>query len=216
MSTSTDHQSSLSPAAGRRVAVISGSVRKDRMGPTIARWVAAALDPAAAPDPAAVPDPAATVDLAPVDLIDVADVELPDDSLLYPGGGPRSEVADRIAAADAFVFVTPEYNHSYPASLKRLIDWHYGEWRLKPATIVAYGVHGGYAAIEHLRGVLAELSVVTTRRALGLRAPWASLDGQGHYTPDAEFSRGLTASLAELRWWAEVLADARRDRPLAT
>lgn len=157
MAISTDQHSSLSPATGQRVAVISGSVRKDRMGPTIAQWVAAALDPAGALDPAQ------------LDLIDVAHVELPDDSLLYPGGGPKSEVADRIAAADAFVFVTPEYNHSYPASLKRLIDWHYGEWRVKPATIVAYGVHGGYAAIEHLRGVLAELSVVTTRRALGLR-----------------------------------------------
>ncbi|GIJ40935.1 NADPH-dependent FMN reductase [Micromonospora andamanensis] len=207
MSISTDHHSSLAPA-GRRVAVISGSVRKDRMGPSIAQWVAAALGPAGALDPAVALDP------APVDLIDVAQVELPDDSLLYPGGGPKSEVADRIAAADAFVFVTPEYNHSYPASLKRLIDWHYGEWRVKPATIVAYGVHGGYAAIEHLRGVLAELSVVTTRRALGLRAPWTSLDDRGRYTPDAEVARGLTASLAELRWWAEVLADARRDRPL--
>ncbi|MBQ1026515.1 NADPH-dependent FMN reductase [Micromonospora sp. C95] len=194
MTTSPERHSS---PAGVRVAVISGSVRKDRLGPTIAGWVAAALDRPIE-----------------VDLIDVADVALPDDSLLYPGGGAQSEVADRIAAADAFVFVTPEYNHSYPASLKRLIDWHYGEWRLKPATIVAYGVQGGHAAIEHLRGVLAELSVVTTRRALGLRAPWASLDDQGRYAPDAELSRGLTASLTELRWWAEVLADARRDRPL--
>ncbi|WBB50866.1 NAD(P)H-dependent oxidoreductase [Verrucosispora sp. WMMA2044] len=202
MAISTDQHSSLSPDTGQRVAVISGSVRKDRMGPTIAQWVAAALDPAGAVGPAQ------------LDLIDVAHVELPDDSLLYPGGGPKSEVADRIAAADAFVFVTPEYNHSYPASLKRLIDWHYGEWRVKPATIVAYGVHGGYAAIEHLRGVLAELSVVTTRRALGLRAPWTSLDDHGRYVPDAELSRGLTASLTELRWWAQVLADARRDRPL--
>ncbi|MEV4712849.1 NAD(P)H-dependent oxidoreductase [Micromonospora sp. NPDC049374] len=216
MSVSTDQNRSLSAAASLRVAVISGSVRKDRMGPTIARWVAATLDSPAAPDPAPALDPAADLDPAPVDLIDVAQVELPDDSLLYPGGGPKSEVADRIAAADAFVFVTPEYNHSYPASLKRLIDWHYGEWRLKPATIVAYGVHGGYAAIEHLRGVLAELSVVTTRRALGLRVPWTALDDQGRYTPDGELSRGLTASLTELRWWAQVLADARRDRPFTT
>lgn len=166
------------------------------MGPTIADWVVAALDTSIT-----------------VDLLDVADVTLPDDSLLVPGGGPKSEVTDRIAAADAFVFVTPEYNHSYPASLKRLIDWHYGEWRLKPATIVAYGVQGGHAAIEHLRGVLAELNVVTTRRTMGLRAPWASLDDQGRYAPDVEVSRGLTASLAELRWWTEVLADARLHRP---
>lgn len=177
--------------------MISASVRKDRLGPTIAEWVVAALDRP-----------------ADVDLIDVAEIRLPDDSLLSPGGGPRSEVAHRIAAADAFVFVTPEYNHSYPAALKRLIDWHYAEWRVKPATVVAYGVQGGYAAIEHLRGVLAELSVVTTRRAIGLRAPWTCLDDRGRYAPDADVSRGLTASLAELRWWAEVLADARRNRPL--
>ena len=187
----------MTPPPRVRVTVISASVRTERMGPAVARWVLAALDE--------------TVD---ADLIDVAEITLPDDSLLYPGGGPRSEVAHRIAAADAFVFVTPEYNHSYPASLKRLIDWHYAEWRVKPATVVAYGVQGGYAAIEHLRGVLAELSVVTTRRTMGLRAPWTALDDRGRYVPDADVSRGLAASLAELRWWAEVLADARQNRPL--
>ncbi|PZF91460.1 NADPH-dependent FMN reductase [Micromonospora endophytica] len=166
------------------------------MGPAIARWVVAALDP--------------SID---ADLIDIAEVTLPDDELLCPGGGPKSEVAHRIAAADAYVFVTPEYNHSYPASLKRLIDWHYGEWHHKPATVVAYGVQGGYATIEHLRGVLAELSVVTTRRVIGLPAPWRSLDDQGRYAPDTDLSRALAATLTELRWWAEVLADARRSRP---
>ncbi|WP_327037852.1 NAD(P)H-dependent oxidoreductase [Micromonospora maris] len=193
MSGPTEHHS---PPTDVRIAVISGSVRTERMGPTIAGWVVAALDDAT------------------VDLIDVADVALPDDSLLWPGGGPRSEVADRIAAADGFVFVTPEYNHSYPAALKRLIDWHYAEWRLKPATVVAYGVQGGHAAIEHLRGVLAELGVVATRRAMGLRAPWQFLDDQDRYAPDPEVSQGLVATLAELRWWAELLAEARRDRPL--
>ncbi|MGC5033434.1 NADPH-dependent FMN reductase [Micromonospora sp. DT229] len=193
MSVPTEHHRQ---SAEVRIAVISGSVRKERMAPTIARWVVAAIDDAA------------------VDLIDLAEVTLPDDSLLWPGGGPRSEVADRIAAADGFVFVTPEYNHSYPAALKRLIDWHYGEWRFKPATVVAYGVQGGYAAIEHLRGVLAELGVVTTRRATGLRTPWQFLDDRDRYTPEPELTQGLTASLAELRWWADLLAEARRDRPL--
>ncbi|MFC7549014.1 NADPH-dependent FMN reductase [Plantactinospora sp. GCM10030261] len=187
------------PAAnlGVRIAVVSASVRKDRMGPVIADWVIAAMD-----------------ESVEVDLIDLAETTLPDDSLLYPGGGgTTSDVAHRIAAADAFVIVTPEYNHSYPASLKRLIDWHYGEWSRKPATIVAYGVHGGYAAIEHLRGVLAELHVVTTRRVMGLPAPWACLDEHQRYAPDDGIRGGLAGSLAELRWWAEVLADARHNRP---
>ncbi|MFI7079143.1 NADPH-dependent FMN reductase [Micromonospora sp. NPDC049903] len=197
--TASHEQHDGTPPSGVRVAVISASVRKDRMGPTIADWVVAALGSA-----------------ADVDLIDLADTLLPDDSLLYPGGGPKSAVADRIDAADAFVFVMPEYNHSYPASLKRLIDWHYAEWRLKPATIVAYGVHGGYAAIEQLRGVLAELNVVTTRRVIGLPAPWDCLNDQQRYAPDDRLCRGLAGCLDELRWWADVLADARRTRPFPT
>jgi NAD(P)H-dependent FMN reductase len=185
-------------ATGARIAVISASVRADRMSPAIADWVVRTLESTGSAD---------------TDLIDLAETTLPDDSLLYPGGGPRSEVADRIEAADGFVFVTPEYNHSYPASLKRLIDWHFGEWALKPATIVAYGVYGGHAATEHLRGVLAELNVVTTRRVVGLGQPWEQLDGSGRYAPDARADRRLAGTLAELLWWSDLLTDARTTRP---
>ncbi|MPY79603.1 MAG: NADPH-dependent FMN reductase [Actinophytocola sp.] len=197
MITSTERHSSHSTDSPipTRIAVISASVRNDRMGAPIADWVINQVDEGTK-----------------TDLIDLATIELPDDSLLYPGGGPKTEVADDIAAADAFVFVTPEYNHSYPASLKRLIDWHYSQWQLKPATIVAYGVQGGHAAIEHLRGVLAELNVVTTRRVMGLRSPWEALDGS-RYSPDVGVTRGLSGALAELDWWADVLSDARRTRP---
>jgi NAD(P)H-dependent FMN reductase len=189
------------PAAAssvRRVVVVSSSVRMHRISPSIAEWVAEAAEQR---------------DGVEVDLLDLGKVTLPADDLLGPGGEPRSEVADRLDAADAFVFVTPEYNHSFPAPLKRLVDAHYREWRLKPATVVAYGVHGGHAAIEQLRGVLAELNIVTTRRVMGLRAPWESLDEAGRYTPDEAVAKGLAAVLAELAWWTDVLADARASRP---
>lgn len=185
------------PQGPTRVAVISASVRDERVCPTIADWVVSTLDDAHG---------------AEIDVIDLARIALPDDSQLRPGGGPKSEVAARIDAAEAFVFVTPEYNHSYPASLKRLIDWHYREWFLKPATIVAYGVHGGYCAIEHLRGVLAELNVITTRRCLGLSAPWRSLDEVSHFSPDTSVTDRLKVTLAEVEWWAEVMTDARENR----
>lgn len=181
-----------------KVAVISSSLRDRRMSPTIANWVVTALAERGGVD---------------VDLIDLADITLPDDNLLYPGGGPGTEVSERIEAAEAFVFVTPEYNHSYPASLKRLIDWHYRQWMLKPAAIVAYGVQGGHSAIEHLRGVLAELNMVTTRRCLGLPAPWESLDDTGRYAPPGGTVQALSSALAELSWWAGVLTDARAHRP---
>lgn len=180
--------------------MVSASVRDGRMSQAIAEWAIAALY---------------RDENVEVDLIDLAEVRLPDDNRLTPGGGPSSEVAGRIGAAQGFVFVTPEYNHSYPASLKRLIDWHYREWMLKPALIVGYGVQGGHAAIEHLRGVLAELNMVTIRRCLGLRAPWESIDARDHgrYAPDARVTKGFSSALAELGWWTDVLTDARVNRP---
>lgn len=193
MTITAQHHETDASSTSRRIAVVSASVRKDRLSPTIADWVTSTLADGGAD----------------VDLIDLADTVLPDDSELFPGGGPPTRVTERIAAADSFVFVTPEYNRSFPASLKRLIDWHYTEWKLKPATIVAYGVHGGHAAIDHLRGVLGELHVVATRRAAGLRAPWESLDDAEHFVPDARTAREISGALAELGWWADVLADAR-------
>lgn len=181
-----------------RIAVISSSIRDDRMSPSIADWVLTTLT---------------ECDGIEVDLIDLAQIALPDDNLLSPGGGPATEVGERIEAADAFVFVTPEYNHSYPASLKRLIDWHYAQWKLKPAAIVAYGVHGGYSAIEHLRGVLAELNMVTTRRCLGLPAPWEAVDDAERFAPSEPVTTALNGALAELAWWADLLTDARAHRP---
>lgn len=201
MTTTTSPLHTTSPSrAGQplRIAVIAASVRKDRLSRLLAEWAVAAVSGS---DAAVEPD-----------LVDLAECELPDDGLLEPGGGPRSSIAGRVERADGYVFVTPEYNHSFPASLKRAIDWHYDEWMFKPATVLSYGVQGGLLATEHLRGVLAELHVVTTRRVVGLRAPWEDLTDAG-YAPAAEVTEALDAALRELTWWGEVLRAARRDRP---
>ena len=200
MATTTEINPSAIPAADPaprlRVAVLAGSVRGERLSRTLTEWAAGRV--------------AATA--AEVDLIDLAEHRLPDDELLQPGGGPRSAIADRIERADAFVVVTPEYNHSYPASLKRAIDWHYGEWAFKAATVLSYGVQGGLLATEHLRGVFAELHVVTTRRVVGLRAPWDDVSA-GRYLPPPGVDGALDAALSELGWWAQTLRTARRERP---
>ena len=58
-------------------------------------------------------------------------------------------------AADAFVFVTPEYNHGYPASLKNAIDYLNQEWRYKPVGFVSYGgVAAGTRSVEQLQQVV--------------------------------------------------------------
>ncbi len=179
-----------------RVAVIAASVRAERLGRALADWAA---------------DRASGIG-AEIDLLDLAECRLPDDALLQPGGGHRSSIADRVERADAYLVVTPEYNHSYPAGLKRAIDWHYREWMFKPATVVSYGAQGGLAATEHLRGVFAELHVVTTRRTVGLRAPWNDVDA-GAFTAPPGTDEALDEALEELAWWAEVLREARHDRP---
>ena len=180
------------------ITVIAASVRGERMGTLLADWAGARVS-------AALGEP---------DLIDLAECTLPDDALLQPGGGPPTPISDRLQQSDGFVIVTPEYNHSYPASLKRAIDWHYREWMFKPATVLSYGVQGGWLATEHLRGVFAELHVVTTRRAVGLSAPWYEIGPTGYDAPEPVV-KAFDLALGELGWWAETLRCARRDRPYA-
>lgn len=82
----------------------------------------------------------------------------------------------------------------------------------KAATVLSYGTRGGLLATEHLRGVLAELHVVATRRVVGLRAPWNDIGDDG-YTPPPGTADALDRALHEPHWWATTLHTARRDRP---
>ncbi len=179
-----------------KIAVIAASIRGERMGRVLADWAASQV----------------TERLGKPELIDLAECELPGDDLLQPGGGRPTGITDRIERADGYVIVTPEYNHSYPAGLKRAIDWHYREWMFKPATVLSYGVQGGLLATEHLRGVFAELHVVVTRRAVGVSTPWYDLGPDGYAPPDG-VAKAFDLALGELGWWAETLRAARRDRP---
>jgi NAD(P)H-dependent FMN reductase len=181
-----------------RVVVIGASVRDGRVGDRIVEWAAGRLG--------------GRPGSLEIEVIDPARIDLPDDRLLLPGGGSPTPTSGAIGRADGFVLVSPEYNHSYPAALKRLIDAHYREWMFKAATVVSYGVQGGLLATAHLRAVLAELHVVTTRRTVGLRSPWEQLGPEG-FRPDAGTGRAFDAAADELVWWAETLRAARRDRP---
>jgi NAD(P)H-dependent FMN reductase len=154
------------------IAVIVASVRVDRIGPVVARWFLRQVGKHTK---------------ASIDLIDLAELELPGDL----GGGAGSErFVKRIQQADAVVIVTPEYNHGYPGPLKTAIDTAYREWFAKPVGFVSYGgSSGGLRAVEQLRGVFGEL----------LRPR------------HAESAAGTM--LRQLDWWARALATARTDRP---
>ncbi|MFE9622230.1 NADPH-dependent FMN reductase [Streptomyces sp. NPDC006527] len=197
--TSIEHETPL------RVAVVVGSVREGRQGRAVADWFVAT---------------AAGHDGLDLDVIDLADLDLP---LVMPGwgGAPSPEAAaaladvtPRLAAADAFVVVTPEYNHSFPASLKNLIDWHHGEWQAKPVGFVSYGgLAGGVRAVEHLRPVFAELHAVTVRDAVSLHGPWSGLGEDGAPRDTAVCEGAAKGMLGQLDWWGRTLRTARATHP---
>jgi NAD(P)H-dependent FMN reductase len=130
----------------KRVYVIVGSMRAHRLGPEIAGWVVAALPP----------DAGFTTE-----LVDLMDWPLPmsDEPNTPASGKPylsehTKAWSEKIAAADGFVFVTPQYNWGYPASLKNALDHLYKEWSGKPAAIVSYGIRGGVKAAAQLQQIL--------------------------------------------------------------
>jgi NAD(P)H-dependent FMN reductase len=76
--------------------------------------------------------------------------------------------ASKVAEADGYIMVTPEYSHGYPAVLKNALDWVFAEWNNKPVGFVSYGNAGGARAIEQLRQVVIELQMLPIRSAIHL------------------------------------------------
>nr|WP_165984160.1 NAD(P)H-dependent oxidoreductase [Streptomyces sp. YIM 98790] len=185
------------------VAVIIGSSRNGRFGPTVAQWF--------------VGEARQRDDLA-LDVIDLADVPL---SMAGPTRPPAPEMAQvldtvspRIDRADAYVVVTPEYNHSFPAVLKNAIDWHLSQWRAKPVGFVSYGgIAGGLRAVEQLRQVFAELHAVTIRDTVSFHGGVQSFDPQGRPKEPQGCSAAAKTMLDQLVWWATALREARAKRP---
>lgn len=182
-----------------RIGVIVGSTRDGRRGRAVADWYVSRLADHADLD---------------VDLIDLVDHPLPVRYTSEPHDGVRT-FRDRLDRADAFVVVTPEYNHSYPASLKDAIDHAKPQWRRKPVAFVSYGgVSGGLRAVEHLRHVFAELHAVGLRDTVSFHGPFNGFGDDGPSDP-AGAELAVEAQLADLRWWTTTLR-AGRARDLET
>lgn len=110
--------------------------------------------------------------------------------------------------------MTPEYNHSYPASLKNVIDWHNAQWHAKPVAFVAYGgLSGGLRAVEHLRQVFAELHATTIRDTVSFHGAWSQFDEDGSPKDPEGVNAAAKMLLDQLGWWAQALREARTARP---
>lgn len=189
------------------LAVILGSVREGRFGPIVSQWFH---------------EQAKRHGRFDVDLIDLADTPLPPalppsaEALGSTQDRPPAmvELSGRLDRADAFVVVTPEYNHSFPASVKHLIDWHLTEWQAKPVGFVSYGGYGGgVRAVEQLRLVFAEMHSVTVRDTISFDRHWERFDADGALVDSDGPDGAAKVLLDQLAWWSGVLHDARRDRP---
>lgn len=178
-----------------RLEVVIGSVRPGRFAPVVADWFL---------------HKTAELGVFDIGVLDLAVAGLREDLVVVP----ETELfRARLADADAFVAVTSEYNHGYPAALKTALDSAKHEWRGKPIGFVSYGgMSGGLRATEQLRQVVAELHMVSIRETVSFHQARKQFDADGR-TADAAAIDAADRLLHQLAWWATALRRARSADP---
>ena len=118
---------------------------------------------------------------------------------------------ERIARADALLFVTPEYNYGPSAVLKNAIDWVYPEWNRKAAGFVSYGSAMGVRSVQQLRQTMTELQLAPVRSSVHIPVAtlWAHYQGGDVDAGLAELGKPAEAMIDDLLWWTVALKVAR-------
>src|SRR5437764_5560761 len=187
------------------ISVIVGSTRQGRFSEKPARWILQHLKKHSGID---------------ARLLDLRDFPMPFfDQAVSPatrGRAPyENEVVTRwtaaIAAADGFVFVTPEYNYGAPAVLKNAIDWVYPEWNRKAAAFVSYGSVMGARAVQQLRETAIEIQMAPIRSSVHIPVAtlWAHFQGGDVDKGLAELEKQANVMIDDLLWWTAALKTAR-------
>ena len=184
-----------------KLLVIVGSNRPGRLGERVGKWVEKSLH--------AYPQfEVDFADLATLDLGFSLNAHHPRTGI-YEGGA--KVLASKLNEADAFIIITPEYNHGYPAVLKHAIDSVYAEWFTKAGAIVSYGAaSGGLRASEQIRQVLAELRTHITRNGIAISGASQKIDEDGTWVGSDDMNPAFTSVVDELFWWASALKIARQ------
>lgn len=191
-----------------KLKVIVGSTRPNRVTPQIAKWVA---------------DEAKTQEGTEVEILDLADYPMPFfDEPISPRYNPDRKInpvvkkwIDKLADGDAFVFVTPEYNHSITGVLKNSLDYVTSELTKKPVTVVSHGTVGGARAAMHLREILSESGGINITRQVAVASASDKINPEGQLN-EAEKANpygpqtALKNTLEELKWVSDALAAARK------
>lgn len=182
-----------------RIAVILGSTRPGRIGEAVAKWVHQI---------------ASRRTDAEFELVDIRDYNLPLlDEPVPPSQGKYSKPhtktwSEKIGSFDAFVFVTPEYNHGTSGALKNAIDFLYKEWNNKAAGFVSYGSAGGVRAVEQLRLVMAELQIADVRAQVMLSL-FTDFEKYSTFKPDPRHEKSVDTMLTQVIAWGGALKTLR-------
>jgi NAD(P)H-dependent FMN reductase len=183
-----------------KLMILVASVRPGRIGLPIAEWVRGE---------------AAQYPGFDIDFADLAEINLP---FMDEPNHPRLRQytkahtiawSERVDAADAFIFVTPEYNHSYTAPLKNALDFLSQEWWRKPVGFVSYGgVSGGSRGVSAFETPLTGVGLVKTGAAVEIPFAGTSV-ADGVFTPNDKYTAILRNVLSELETLATVLKALR-------
>ena len=189
-----------------KVAIIIGTTRPQRKAPAVAGWVY---------------NIAKTRTDAEFEIVDIQDFNLPLlDEPIPPSQGQYSQPhtkawAAKIDSFDAYVFITPEYNHGIPGSLKNAIDFIYSEWNNKSAGFVSYGSIGGSRSAEQLRLVMAEMQVADVRAQVMLSL-FTDFENFTEFKPASFHEKSVHAMLDQVISWARALKTIRTNSGIQT
>jgi NAD(P)H-dependent FMN reductase len=182
-----------------KIGIIIGSTRPGRKGEAVAKWVY---------------EVAQKRSDAEFELVDIIDFNLPLlDEPVPPSRGQYSKEHTKVWAAkidsfDAFVFVTPEYNHGTSAALKNAIDFLFKEWNNKAAGFVSYGGASGVRAVESLRLVMGELLVADVRAQVALSL-FTDFENFSVFKPAPQQEQSVNSMLDQVIAWGGALKSMR-------
>jgi NAD(P)H-dependent FMN reductase len=177
--------------------VVIASTRPGRIGPAFARWFV---------------DLAQQEDLFEIEVVDLAEVDLP---FMDEPHHPRlhryehqhtKDWSATVGRADAFVFVTPEYNYGYNAVLKNALDFLHSEWADKPVGFLSYGgVAAGTRSVQQLKQVVTALRMVPVVESVNVPFAAQFLDADRRVRPNDAMVAGAEGMLRELARVAALL-----------
>ncbi len=181
-----------------KIAVIVGSVRSERNGIKVAKWVVSKLEEKGHS----------------VSLVDPVELDLPLLDKMYKEMDSPSEKLQQlqkiIKEADGYVPITPEYNHSISSALKNTLDYFLEEYFFKPSAIISYSVgsFGGVSAGNHLRQILAEMGTLAISSQFPISKVHEVFDDTGKLL-DENYERRFSRFLKEFEWYVQALAKQR-------